>query len=175
IRLQPRKTIKVTITNPTKEDIVLDRHVQIGHLETVDVLTVDEAVGDIMRQTQDGPTIGMSQATPEELYDRLEKVKAIARQQLPEELRDHPSGLAMIALLVQHHEALSLSDREMGVAKDVMHDIDTGQSKPIALPIRRMPYGDRAEVKKQLEDLLAAGVIKHSKSEWAFPTVLVRK
>ncbi len=162
IRLQPHKTIKVTITNPTKEDIVLDRNVQIGHLEAVDVLTVDEAVDDIMRRMQDGPTVGMFQATPEELYDRLEKVKAIARQQLPEELRDHPSGLAMIALLVQHHEALSLSDREMGVAKDVLHDIDTGQSKPIELPIRLMPYGDRAEVKKQLEDLLAAGVIKHS-------------
>ncbi|MCP5058865.1 MAG: retroviral-like aspartic protease, partial [bacterium] len=76
VRLQPRKMIKVTITNPTKEDIILDRDVQIGHLEAVDMLTVNEAVDDIMRRTQEGPTIGMAQATPEELYDRLEKVKA---------------------------------------------------------------------------------------------------
>ncbi|MCP5057883.1 MAG: RNA-directed DNA polymerase, partial [bacterium] len=109
------------------------------------------------------------------MSDPRGKVKPIATQQSPEAMREHPDGKALIALLVKHHEALSLSDREMGHAHGVIHEIDTGDARPIALPIRRMPYSDREEVKKQLTDLLAAGVIAHSNSEWAFPTVLVRK
>ncbi len=65
------------ITNPTKENITLGKNIQVGHLEAVNILMVEEAI-DIMHRTQDAPTVGMSQATPEELNDRLKKVKDIA-------------------------------------------------------------------------------------------------
>ncbi|MCP5059346.1 MAG: hypothetical protein GY937_21795, partial [bacterium] len=176
VKVRPCKTVVVTIDNPTTTNVVLEKGTQVGNLEgDIEILTVDQVVEEILQKTEESSKIGLNQTSPESLFDRIEQVKEIVRKQLPEPLRDHPDGKAMIALLVEHHEVLSLSDREMGHAKGVIHEIDTGDHRPIALPIRRMPYGDREEVKKQLEDLLASGVIVPSKSEWAFPTVLIRK
>ena len=41
--------------------------------------------------------------------------------------------------------------------------------------MRRSPLGFEKQEKANLEQMLAAGVIEHSHSEWASPPVLVRK
>ncbi len=93
-----------------------------------------------MQKTEEAIKVRLNQideqTTPEEMFERIEKVKSIVKEQLPEALRDNPEGKALIALLVKHHEALSLSDREMGHAIGVTHEIDTGDHHPIMLTIR---------------------------------------
>ena len=63
----------------------------------------------------------------------------------------------------------------MGVAKDVMHNIDTGDNPPIkSRPIRRSQAGD-TEVNQEINKLLEAGLIKPSKSPWLSPILIVKK
>ncbi len=81
VRPKPRKTISITIHNTSKEDVILGKNVPIGHLEEgIEVLSVEQAVDDIMQKIGDSPKINMVQNNcMEELYERLEQVKPIAR------------------------------------------------------------------------------------------------
>ena len=54
-------------------------------------------------------------------------------------------------------------------------DIDTGDVKPISSPPYRLPQARMAIVKKEIGDLLRAGLIRVSRSPWAAPIVLVPK
>ena len=66
-------------------------------------------------------------------------------------------------------------DNSLGHTHVIVHDIDTGASSPIRQHPRRLPYHDRAEVEKQVRDMLAQGVIQPSTSPWSSPFVLVKK
>ena len=57
----------------------------------------------------------------------------------------------------------------------IVHNIDTGASSPIRQHPRRLPYHQKAEVEKQVRDMLAQGVIQPSTSPWSSPIVLVKK
>ena len=49
------------------------------------------------------------------------------------------------------------------------------EASPIKQPPYRIPYAYREEVKQELKEMLNAGIIEESNSEWASPIVLVRK
>lgn len=51
------------------------------------------------------------------------------------------------------------------------HKIDTGTARPV----RRMPLGFQGEEEQHLKEMLEAGVVVPSSSEWASPIVLIRK
>ena len=53
--------------------------------------------------------------------------------------------------------------------------IDTGDARPIRQMPRRVPHHLKAEVDKQLDEMLRQGVIEPSYSPWASPICLVRK
>ncbi|CAF0925457.1 unnamed protein product [Brachionus calyciflorus] len=53
--------------------------------------------------------------------------------------------------------------------------INVTSETPIKQPTRRIPYTVRDEVKQQLDDMLASGIIEESDSPSASPIVLVRK
>ena len=55
------------------------------------------------------------------------------------------------------------------------HEIHVGDATPIRRRSYRIPYSRREVVKKELEEMLAAGVIRPSTSPWASPIVLVDK
>ena len=57
----------------------------------------------------------------------------------------------------------------------IVHDIDTGASSPIRQHPRRLPCHHRAEVEKQVRDMLAQGVIQPSTSPWSSPIALIKK
>ena len=66
-------------------------------------------------------------------------------------------------------------DTDLGTFTAVKHHIDICHSKPIKQHMRRAPLGYANEEQDHLEKLLKAGVIEPSCSEWASPSVLVRK
>ena len=67
------------------------------------------------------------------------------------------------------------NEHDLGVAKDVLHNIDTGDNPFIkSRPIRRSQAGD-TEVNKEINKLLEAGLIKPSKSPWPLPILIVIK
>ena len=81
---------------------------------------------------------------------------------------------AMMQLLLEFHDVFSLSNMELGVTDRVQHTIDTGEHPPVKQYAQWMPYALR-KVAKLLEEMLAQGVIRPTKSPWASTIVLVTK
>lgn len=78
-------------------------------------------------------------------------------------------------LLLELHEAFALDDNEIGTYKYGVAHLDTGTSPPIALPLRRTPFGKRAAIDEEIEKLLKMNIIEESDSEWAAAIVPVSK
>ena len=53
--------------------------------------------------------------------------------------------------------------------------IDTGDAPPVKGNYYRTPMALKAEVSKQIDDMLQANIITPSNTEWIAPIVLVRK
>ena len=53
--------------------------------------------------------------------------------------------------------------------------IESGDSPPRKVKVRRMPLAVRREVARQLKDMQRAGVIRPLSSPWSSPVVMVRK
>jgi len=61
-------------------------------------------------------------------------------------------------------------------ATDVVeHQIELEDTRPIRRPQYRTPFALRGEMKAQVENMLAKGVIRESSSPWSAPAVLVPK
>uniref|UniRef100_A0A1X7VYS9 Reverse transcriptase domain-containing protein n=1 Tax=Amphimedon queenslandica TaxID=400682 RepID=A0A1X7VYS9_AMPQE len=55
------------------------------------------------------------------------------------------------------------------------HRIVTGSCRPVCQTPYRIPYAYHSEVDKEIQDMMAEGVIEPLKSDWASPMVIVRK
>ena len=58
--------------------------------------------------------------------------------------------------------------------RGVGHTINTGDSTPVSRPMYRLPK-ERAEVQRQLAELLEKGFIQPSHSAWGAPVIFVAK
>ena len=79
------------------------------------------------------------------------------------------------SLLVKFQDMFSKDDNDLGRTHLIEHEIDTGDTKPIKLPPRRMPMAFAGEDLAALQKLKDQGSIRPSSSPWAAPLVLVRK
>ena len=69
----------------------------------------------------------------------------------------------------------SRSSTDVGCIKDVKHEIDTGNQKPIAINPRRIPIHVEGKVDELVEDLEQKDIIVKTVSPWNFPIVVVPK
>ena len=83
--------------------------------------------------------------------------------------------LSLFQVLKSKVSVFSKGDTDLGNFTAVKHRINTGDAKPIKQRTRRTPLGYANEERQHLEKLLEADVIESSSSEWASPSVLVRK
>ena len=68
------------------------------------------------------------------------------------------------------------SDNDVGTTSLVCHEIDTGTTRPLRQPARRLPYGEqRGAVESESSKLVDAGIARSSTSPWASPVVMVKK
>ncbi|VDP05610.1 unnamed protein product [Heligmosomoides polygyrus] len=81
----------------------------------------------------------------------------------------------MKELLGRYTDVFALTDTELTQTNLVVHEIDTGDSKPVKQKTRPVPIAARQEFKGIIKGLLERGIIEKSNSEWASPVVLVRK
>ena len=63
----------------------------------------------------------------------------------------------------------------LGTTNLTTHSLETGDAKPIALPLYKQSYYQEAEIRKAVNDMLAQGVIRVSNSPWSAPIVLAKK
>ncbi|XP_058494566.1 uncharacterized protein LOC131465683 [Solea solea] len=72
-------------------------------------------------------------------------------------------------------QVFSLHEWDVGLAKSVEHTIRMSDARPFRERSRRLAPADLEDVRKHLQELLRAGIIKESRSPYASPIVIVRK
>jgi hypothetical protein len=78
-------------------------------------------------------------------------------------------------LLTEYGDIFAMNIDEYGWTDRVFQLIDTGETRPIRQPPRRLPLAKQANVGEMLEDMQRRGVIEKSDIPWSPPVVLVRK
>ncbi|KAK7925636.1 hypothetical protein WMY93_007946 [Mugilogobius chulae] len=77
--------------------------------------------------------------------------------------------------LAERRNVFSLDEWDVGLAKDVEHKIRLSDSTPFRERSRRLAPADIDDVRRHLQQLLEAGILKESRSPYASPIVVVRK
>ena len=143
-----QQSVPIQIINPGKEAVKLYRGTNIGSLETVEL---DDPILDETKSVK-GDEISFD-------LSHLQDTEKETMQQI-----------------LQKYQTLFAKDlSELGATSVVKHKIDTGQAPPIKQLPRRLPNVLKPVVEEQVNEMLAHGVVRPSKSPWASPIVLVKK
>jgi hypothetical protein len=110
----------------------------------------------------------MDSGPPEEEW--LEKLLEKVDNDLSYEEKGH-----LKEILLQYQDCFSRSEYDLGHTEVVEHTIDTGNHPPIKQALRRQPLAYLPEIDKQVEEMLAQGIIESSASPWASNVVIVVK
>ena len=78
-------------------------------------------------------------------------------------------------MLERCQSVFAKNSTDLGSAKGVKHKIRVKNETPFRERSRRIPPAMYDEVKKHIQEMLAAGAIRHSNSPWSSNVVLVRK
>ena len=100
----------------------------------------------------------------------VEEMFPISSNSVPEEEK-----LRLYEMLSTFADCISKGPWDLGTAKGVRHNIDTGSAQPIQVPPRRVPIHKRQEMRCQVDEMLEAEIIEPSDSPWSSPVVLVAK
>lgn len=94
----------------------------------------------------------------------------ISNDSVPEEENCKP-----YEVLSTYADCISRGPWDLGSAKGVKHPIDTGSAQPIQVPPKRVPFHERQEMRRQVDEMLEAQNIGPSESPRSSPVVLVAK
>ena len=76
-------------------------------------------------------------------------------------------------MINRHPKVMSKGPYDLGCCKVYLHRLDTGKERLHSIPPRKVAYALRANLLKELQELLKLGVIRVSNSSWASAIVLV--
>ncbi|KAI4887649.1 hypothetical protein NFI96_026195 [Prochilodus magdalenae] len=148
------------LLNPTKNDIVLQQGTHLGEFYSVDESDL-ESLPSTTADLGAGVHPPSDPVTPPV---SLEGAPISSSQKA-----------ALSALLLRHKDVFNTCNRNTGKCTLVKHHIRTGNQPPIKQRAYRTSPEKRAEIERQVGELLADGVIEESYSPWASPVVLVKK
>lgn len=100
----------------------------------------------------------------------VEGLMADVPNEVPTEARER-----LEHMLKEYVDVFSLTEKDLGRTTVCEHRIDTADSRPVKQPLRRQPFAYGDIIDKQLGQMLQAGVIEPTKSEWAANVVLAKK
>ena len=111
------------------------------------------------------------------VYDKIENetMEKIFEEIHIEANLSHDQRMRLESLLNKHQDIFSKNETDIGYCDKIKHRIDLTDEVPFKQPHRRIPPSMIDEVRQHLEQLLASGVIRKSKSPWCSNVVLVRK
>ena len=87
---------------------------------------------------------------------------------------DEEMGTQMAAALITVREVFAKGPEDVGTAP-VYHRIDTGDTPPINLKVRRFNMKDKPLLKEKVEEMLRSDVIEPSNSPWSARALIVQK
>ena len=170
--------VVIRVLNPTDKAVTIHQATVVAQLEPVEVF--EQTYCNAIHLAE--PTTSHPDKNETFSEDKREEADEF---EIPEHLHDlyerSQTGLLptekihLSELLIKHAVAFSKTKDDIGRTKLVQHRIDTGDAHPVRQRARRLPIHQRAEEKKQIEDMLRQDVIEPSNSPWASPLVLVRR
>lgn len=83
--------------------------------------------------------------------------------------------VAVADTLLRHPDVFSKNDEDLRRTSLVEHSINTGDSRPLRQPPRKVPPAFEGEEKTVIDTMQKQGIIEKSTSPWASPIVLVKK
>ena len=81
----------------------------------------------------------------------------------------------LIALIYNNLDLVATSLNDLPGTDILLHRIETGDSPPIRTRGYRHSPEDNAEISRQTQEMLLAGVIEESDTAWGSPVILVSK
>jgi hypothetical protein len=78
-------------------------------------------------------------------------------------------------LMEKYQDLFACDPDDFGRTSVITHRIDTGEASPIKQRFYRTSYQNQLFIKEEIQRLLAAGLIRPSKSQWTSPVVVVEK
>ena len=81
----------------------------------------------------------------------------------------------ILQFLNENSDLFALDLSQLGTAKNVFCEIDTGDHEPIATKQYRFGWREKLEIQKQVKEMLSANIIVKARSPWNSPVVLVHK
>ncbi|XP_056003608.1 uncharacterized protein LOC130049700 [Ostrea edulis] len=137
------ENILFSVVNITDRPVRIDKNATVATLQSVDI--VESKVG----------SVEVSSELPENLHVLYEKSSV----GLTEEQKSK-----LFEMLVSYRDIFVGPDGKFGRTKLVKHSIDTGDSKPIKIPPRRLPYAQKEIVEKEIQKMLDNSIIEPSES-----------
>lgn len=148
----------ISVINSNRKDAILNRDMLDASLSTVDCIKeksnfeqIQTSVHSVLREHL------------QELYKRSS------------ENLSHSQANKLEQVLIEFQDIFVGQDGILGQTNVVEHTIDTDESKPIKLPLRRVPIAQRQIVESELDKMLKNNIIEGSQSPWAAPVCLVKK
>ena len=171
------RTVPVKVMNPTENDVVIYKRKLIGFLCPVDVaddnrhlagLKVQRISDNHGNQHTNASAVNRPDWTKEWLFDELK----LGSLQIPEE-----NKRMLEEVLWKYRDCFSRDANDIGDCNMFQAKIELQHNaEPSWIPSRPVAYKLRGEMRKQIDDLLAAGVIGECKdSRWNSPVFLVEK
>ena len=152
--------VPVTLLNLDEEPKSLPRGFTVGLMEQVEGIEKGETTSP---QTLEA---GSEKSQIEHLLPLLDNVS---------DRLDGGQRERILDLVLRYQHIFATPDGELGHTTLVDHTIDTGDSRPIKQPPRRMPPLQRELADREVDKMLEKGFIEPSDSPWASPIVLVTK
>ena len=151
--------------NPTSQPLELPAGTTIGTFTSIDQTDVSEG-----EHKHDGAA-----RCPRGTWKVPEHLEAMFQQACKGcTTREQEGQLA--DLLTRYEAVFSKNDQDVGRTKLVYHSIPTTEgTRPIRQPPHRLGPHKEQEAERQVQDLLARGLIEPANGAWSSPVVLVRK
>lgn len=168
------RSVQVLVANVTDKPIRVRAGTSVGSCEPVDLLS------EALAKPSDTPREDGGESFPRPRCEKGTGIKTLPANLsgLLEESAQllSPAQRERVAdLLTRYADVFSVGEHDLGRTTLIKHEINTGNSRPVKVPPRRIPISKRQEVEDMVEQLSSQGLIEKSSSPWSSALVLVRK
>lgn len=137
---------------PINVPCLILENIVLGRAEKVDIINnITQSSDSEMDSEADFTKINIGQNVPEAVRDRLDK------------------------LLFQYKHCFASNMRELGCTNITEMNIELSSNRAIVYRPYRLSHHERERVRVMIDEMLQAGIIRESKSEYSSPIILVKK